>query len=129
MLAVDQQKMIEAALAIRHFIVLPVPSRAFPVRADQVSYPNPIFMVLSQFFYIFPLGTQALVRSGSPNSSLSADDRATIVPICRAKAVVDSTPFPYEKDALKFKVKSFSPSSTLLSIFQHFLPLLSHLER
>ncbi|CAG9807628.1 unnamed protein product [Chironomus riparius] len=47
--------------------------------------------------------TQALVRSGSPNSSLSADDRATILPICRAKAIVDSATFPYEKDALKFK--------------------------
>lgn len=53
---------------------------------------------------IFQKGTQALVRSGSPNSSLSADDRATILPICRAKAIVDSSPFPYEKDALKFRV-------------------------
>lgn len=59
-------------------------------------------------------GTQALVRSGSPNSSLSADDRATIMPICRAKAIVDSNPFPYEKDALKFKVKT------------HFSFLISH---
>jgi SAM and SH3 domain-containing protein 1 len=60
---------------------------------------------LSFFYQIFRYtGTQALVRSGSPNSSLSADDRATIVPICRAKAVVDCSPFPYEKDALKFKV-------------------------
>lgn len=66
-----------------------------------------------------PAGTQALVRSGSPNSSLSADDgRSTIVPICRAKAVVDSAPFPYEKDALKFKVNFSFPcfSPTLIHI-------------
>ena len=50
-------------------------------------------------------GTQALVRPGSPNSSLSADDRATIVPICKAKAVVDCLPNPYDKEALRFKVK------------------------
>jgi hypothetical protein len=57
-----------------------------------------------KFSYFFLIGTQALVRPGSPNSSLSADDRATIVPICRAKAVVDATPNPYDKDALRFKV-------------------------
>lgn len=56
----------------------------------------------------FPFaGTQPLVRSGSPNSSLSAEERATIVPICRAKAIVDSSNFPFEKDALKFKVSFF----------------------
>lgn len=50
-------------------------------------------------------GTQALVRSGSPNSSISADDKATIiVPICYAKAITDSTNLPFDKDALKFKV-------------------------
>lgn len=49
-------------------------------------------------------GTQPLVRSGSPNSSLSAEERPTIVPICRAKAIVDSVNFPFDKDALKFKV-------------------------
>uniref|UniRef100_A0A336MS42 CSON006226 protein n=1 Tax=Culicoides sonorensis TaxID=179676 RepID=A0A336MS42_CULSO len=49
--------------------------------------------------------TQALVRPGSPNSSLSADDRGTlaaICTICKAKALVDSNN-PYDKDALKFK--------------------------
>lgn len=51
-------------------------------------------------------GTQPLVRSGSPNSSLSAEERATILPICRAKAIVDSSNFPFDKDALKFKVKA-----------------------
>lgn len=61
------------------------------------------------FFYPFKIkikGTQALVRPGSPNSSLSADDRGTlaaICTICKAKALVDSNN-PYDKDALKFKV-------------------------
>lgn len=50
-------------------------------------------------------GTQALVRSGSPNSSLSADDGASITPICRAIALLDSSNFSFEKEALKFKVK------------------------
>lgn len=84
---------------------------------------------LTQFFFASPKGTQALVRSGSPNSSLSADDRATIVPICRARAIVDSAPFPYEKDALKFKVcwKLFFP----LSCFQffNFFPFLPRTRR
>lgn len=61
---------------------------------------------------LFSTGTQALVRPGSPNSSLSADDRATIVPICRAKAVVDATPNPYDKDALRFKVSNIFFSSS-----------------
>lgn len=53
------------------------------------------------------VGTQALVRSGSPNSSLSADDKATIVvPICQARALTDSTNFPFEKETLKFKVNT-----------------------
>jgi hypothetical protein len=52
----------------------------------------------------FDAGTQALVRSGSPNSSLSADDGTSILAICRAVAVVDSATFPFEKDSLKFKV-------------------------
>lgn len=62
------------------------------------------------YFYLFSpektKGTQALVRPGSPNSSLSADDRGTlaaICTICKAKALVDSNN-PYDKDALKFKV-------------------------
>jgi hypothetical protein len=63
------------------------------------------------------------VRSGSPNSSLSADDRATLVPICRAKAIVDSNPFPYEKDALKYKVSNESPqpNDTSRHVFVFFL--------
>lgn len=89
---------------IRHFIALRVPLRAFQVLVDQVSIKDIVksSKIIKLCFSL--TGTQALVRSGSPNSSLSADDRATILPICRAKAIVDSTPFPYEKDALKFKV-------------------------
>ncbi|XP_055617392.1 uncharacterized protein LOC129762854 [Toxorhynchites rutilus septentrionalis] len=47
--------------------------------------------------------TQALVRPGSPHSSLSAEDRTTMVPICRAIALIDSNPNPYDKEALRFK--------------------------
>uniref|UniRef100_A0A1B0AV93 SH3 domain-containing protein n=1 Tax=Glossina palpalis gambiensis TaxID=67801 RepID=A0A1B0AV93_9MUSC len=48
--------------------------------------------------------TQALVRPGSPQSSISTDDRASLAAsICKAKALVDSMPNPYDKDALKFK--------------------------
>ncbi|XP_017473309.1 PREDICTED: uncharacterized protein LOC108364221 isoform X2 [Rhagoletis zephyria] len=47
--------------------------------------------------------TQALVRPGSPQSSISTEDRTSLAPICKAKALVDSMPNPYDKDALKFK--------------------------
>ncbi|XP_055526200.1 uncharacterized protein LOC129718959 [Wyeomyia smithii] len=47
--------------------------------------------------------TQALVRPGSPHSSLSAEDRTTVIPICRALALIDSNPNPYDKEALRFK--------------------------
>ncbi|XP_023035781.1 uncharacterized protein LOC6650487 isoform X4 [Drosophila willistoni] len=47
--------------------------------------------------------TQALVRPGSPHSSISAEDRTSVASICKAKALVDSLPNPYDKDALKFK--------------------------
>lgn len=49
-------------------------------------------------------GTQALVRPGSPHSSISAEDRTTYASICLAKALVDSLPNPYDKEALRFKV-------------------------
>lgn len=63
--------------------------------------------------------TQALVRPGSPNSSLSADDRATIVPICKARAVVDCMPNPYDKEALRFKVtKLMKYNQTFWTIYQ-----------
>ncbi|XP_011311355.1 SAM and SH3 domain-containing protein 1 isoform X3 [Fopius arisanus] len=53
--------------------------------------------------------TQALVRAGSNHSSISCEDRDAASPtsigpvLCRAKALVDYTPSPYDKDALKFK--------------------------
>ncbi|XP_037728829.1 uncharacterized protein LOC119559813 isoform X4 [Drosophila subpulchrella] len=48
--------------------------------------------------------TQALVRPGSPHSSISAEDRTSMAScICKAKALVDSMPNPYDKEALKFK--------------------------
>ncbi|XP_055921333.1 uncharacterized protein LOC129952626 [Eupeodes corollae] len=47
--------------------------------------------------------TQALVRPGSPHSSISTEDRTSLAPICKAKALVDSLPNPYDKEALKFK--------------------------
>lgn len=52
--------------------------------------------------------TQALVRAGSNHSSISCEDREPVSPIgpvlCRARALVDYTPSPYDKEALKFKV-------------------------
>lgn len=54
--------------------------------------------------------TQALVRAGSNHSSISCEDRDAISPtsigpvLCRARALVDYTPSPYDKEALKFKV-------------------------
>lgn len=71
---------------------------------DRVSNSNETEILDGTIFCYFFTGTQALVRPGSPNSSLSADDRATVVPICRAKAITDSTSNPYDKDALRFKV-------------------------
>ncbi|XP_014608683.1 PREDICTED: uncharacterized protein LOC106789193 isoform X2 [Polistes canadensis] len=53
--------------------------------------------------------TQALVRAGSNHSSISCEERDAISPttigpvLCRARALVDYTPSPYDKDALKFK--------------------------
>lgn len=58
-------------------------------------------MLILMLYYA---GTQALVRPGSPHSSLSAEDRTTMLPICRAIALVDSCPSPYDKEALRFKV-------------------------
>lgn len=55
--------------------------------------------------------TQALVRAGSNHSSISCEDRDAISPtsigpvLCRARALVDYTPSPYDKDVLKFKVR------------------------
>lgn len=60
-----------------------------------------LMMVFSNLF----VGTQALVRPGSPHSSISADERTTYTTSsCLAKALVDSLPNPYDKEALRFKV-------------------------
>lgn len=48
------------------------------------------------------------MRPGSPHSSISAEDRASLASICKAKALVDSLPNPYDKEALKFKVSKRS---------------------
>lgn len=55
------------------------------------------------------LGTQALVRPGSPNSSISVDDNRVVGAqtgpiICRAKVVCDSVANPFDRDALSYKV-------------------------
>lgn len=53
---------------------------------------------------------QALIRADSDHSSVSCDDHDAVSPtsigpiLCRARAIVDYTPSPYDKDALKFKV-------------------------
>ncbi|XP_031637595.1 SAM and SH3 domain-containing protein 3-like, partial [Contarinia nasturtii] len=46
--------------------------------------------------------TQALVRPGSPNSSISEDRINLKQPICLAKALVDCLPSSYDKEALRF---------------------------
>ncbi|XP_053598822.1 uncharacterized protein LOC103576410 isoform X2 [Microplitis demolitor] len=52
---------------------------------------------------------QALIRADSDHSSVSCDDHDAVSPtsigpiLCRARAIVDYTPSPYDKDALKFK--------------------------
>lgn len=69
-------------------------------------------------------GTQALVRPGSPNSSISEDRINLKQPICLAKALVDCMPSSYDKEALLFKVCSkelifsqyFSSSEDLLFV-------------
>lgn len=52
--------------------------------------------------------TQALVRAGSNHSSISTEDADTsptdAFVVGRARALVDYTPSPYDKEALKFKV-------------------------
>lgn len=45
------------------------------------------------------------MRPGSPQSSISTEDRTTLASICLAKALVDSLPNPYDKEALRFKVR------------------------
>lgn len=57
-----------------------------------------------KFQCIFLTGTQALVRPGSPNSSISEDRINLKQPICLAKALVDCLPSSYDKEALRFMV-------------------------
>lgn len=54
--------------------------------------------------FSFFTGTQALVRPGSPNSSISEDRINLKQPICLAKALVDCLPSSYDKEALRFMV-------------------------
>lgn len=62
-------------------------------------------------------GTQALVRPGSPHSSISAEERPPFAPvICLAKALVDSLPNPYDKEALRFKVRVESADGLVVSL-------------
>ena len=49
-------------------------------------------------------GTQALVREGSNESSLSPANHEASPMIGKARALVDYNPSPYDRDALKFKV-------------------------
>lgn len=77
----------------------------------EVSHKHQQQLLIFCSFVIFmgiKTGTQALVRPGSPNSSISADDRSLHQPvaICKARAVADSTGsgYPYEREALRFKV-------------------------
>lgn len=68
------------------------------------TYFTKVCFLLKHVFNIFA-GTQALVRPGSPHSSISAEDRTTYATSsCLAKALVDSLPNPYDKEALRFKV-------------------------
>lgn len=60
------------------------------------------------FFCYVKIGTQALVRPGSPNSSISEDRMNLQHPICLAKALVDSQTNSYDKEALRFKVSERS---------------------
>jgi len=52
-------------------------------------------------------GTQPLVRTDSPHSSTSTEDKPTLAIICRARALVDSYPNPYDKEQLLYKVDIF----------------------
>jgi len=66
-------------------------------------------------------GTQALVRPGSPHSSISAEDRTSMAScICKAKALVDSLPNPYDKEALKFKVSCWIKQNIVLNFHLKF---------
>jgi hypothetical protein len=76
-------------------------------------------LIFTHSFFCLHSGTEALVpTAGSNHSSLSAEDRdsspvsvpvptAIIGPVIgKAQALVDYIPSPYDKDALKFKVRT-----------------------
>lgn len=63
------------------------------------------------------------MRPGSPHSSISAEDRTSLATICKAKALVDSLPNPYDKEALKFKVSTLRTTTVHALITSHSPPL------
>lgn len=63
------------------------------------------------------------MRPGSPHSSISAEDRTSLATICKAKALVDSLPNPYDKEALKFKVSTLRLTTVHALISPSTLPL------
>lgn len=87
-----------------------LPSASGSSKSKFVFYPVP--HAILTFPLTYWIGTQALVR-GSPNSSMSADDRVN--PVCRARAVVDHVANPFDKDALSFKVIINCPFSVILN--------------
>lgn len=89
---------------IKPFIIPQAQLKVCQVQVDQVSCFQSSLLSKNFITRLTETGTQALVRSGSPNSSLSADDGASVMPICRAIAILDSSNFSFEKEALKFKV-------------------------
>lgn len=75
-------------------------------------YSNYIFIILfEQLIFRFVgspvlsrLGTQALVPPSSNHSSEDSTSPSDRPVLARARALVDYTPSPYDKDVLKFKV-------------------------
>lgn len=99
------------------------------VSSDQTSFPCSASSVESLPSGSGSLGsTQALVRAGSNHSSIVSccgPDEQPQLPfpasvICRARAVVDCVPSPYDKDALAFKVRTARQDSSraLLTSFR-----------
>lgn len=99
---VDQQRCVDQAFPCSASSVESLPSGS-----GSSEYYNSPFLYEIQYHI---LGTQALVRAGSNHSSISAEEvdpsPTEMQIIGRARALVDYTPSPYDKDALKFKVKS-----------------------
>lgn len=71
-----------------------------------IQYLSFLIFPLDYLTFCIPTGTQALVRAGSNHSSISIeepDPSPTDQIVGRARALVDHTPSPYDKEALKFK--------------------------